>query len=102
MNIRFASVLAALGVVALVTAAVASAHAHISPIVSASNETQLYSLAVPTEKAGATTTKIVLTVPAGFSIDSFVASPGWTRDVQQTGSGESAVIQKVTWTGGKV
>lgn len=57
---------------------------------------------MPTEKEGATTTKVVLTVPPGFSIDSFVASPGWTRDVQQTGSGEEAVIQKVTWTGGKV
>ena len=40
-----------------------------------SKELQLYSLAVPTEKEGATTTKIVLTVPTGFSIDSFVAEP---------------------------
>ena len=30
----------------------------------------------------ATTTKVVLTVPDGFSIDSFVAAPGWKRDVQ--------------------
>ena len=27
--------------------------------------------------------------------------PGWTQQVQQTGSGDSAVVQKVTWTGGK-
>jgi uncharacterized protein YcnI len=44
----------------------------------------------------------VLTVPQGFSIDSFAPSPGWTRVLQQTGSGDSAVIQKVTWTGGHV
>ena len=70
---------------------------------SLANTLQLYSLAVPTEKAPpATTTKIVLTVPAGFSIDSFVPSPGWHRVLQQTGSGDSAVIQKVTWTGGKI
>ena len=69
---------------------------------SLSKELQLYSLAVPTEKEGKTTTKIVLTVPTGFSIDSFVASPGWKRVEQSTGSGENAVIQKVTWTGGKV
>jgi uncharacterized protein YcnI len=87
---------------ALVTAAAASAHARISPPVSVSDTLQLYSLAVPTEKANATTTKIVLTVPAGFSIDSFVPSPGWHRVLQQTGSGDSAVIQKVTWTGGDV
>ena len=63
---------------------------------------QLYSLAVPTEKSGLTTSKIVMTVPAGFGIDSFVPPPaGWTQQVQQTGSGDSAVITKVTWTGGK-
>jgi uncharacterized protein YcnI len=85
---------------ALVAASAASAHARISPAVSLSNELQLYSLAVPTEKEGKTTTQVVLTVPKGFSIDSFVSSPGWKRVEQSTGSGENAVIQKVTWTGG--
>ena len=84
---------------ALATASAAWAHAHVSPPVSVEG-TQLYSLAVPTEKEGAATTKIVLTVPSGFSIDSFVPAPGWQRQVQSTGSGEEAVIQKVTWTGG--
>jgi len=100
MNLRIALALASAG--ALVVAADASAHARISPAVSLSNELQLFSLAVPTEKEGATTTKIVLTVPKGFSIDSFVPSPGWQRVLRQTGSGDSAVIQQVTWTGGKV
>ncbi len=86
----------------LVVASSAWAHARVSPPVSLSNTLQLYSLAVPTEKDNATTTKIVMTVPKGFGIDSFVPSPGWTRTLQQTGSGDSAVIQKVTWTGGKV
>jgi uncharacterized protein YcnI len=99
-RIAFAS--AAFGVVALVGAAGASAHARISPAVSLSKELQLYSLAVPTEKEGKTTTQIVLTVPKGFSIDSFVPSPGWKRVEQSNGSGDNAVIQKVTWTGGKV
>ena len=87
---------------ALVTASVASAHARLSPPVSLAKTLQLYSLAVPTEKENAFTTKIVLTVPKGFSIDSFVPSPGWHRVLQQTGSGEDAVIQQVTWTGGHV
>jgi uncharacterized protein YcnI len=95
-------VLALAGTAALVAAAAASAHARMSPSVSLANELQLYSLAVPTEKANLATTKIVLTVPQGFSIDSFAPSPGWTRVLQQTGSGDSAVIQKVTWTGGHV
>jgi uncharacterized protein YcnI len=80
--------------------ATAFAHAEISPKVSVSGALQLYSLAVPTEKENATTTKIVLTLPKGFAIDSFVPSAGWRRQLQQTGTGDSAVIQKVTWTGG--
>ncbi len=82
--------------------AVAIAHARVSPAVSLSGELQLYSLAVPTEKSNAATTKIVLTVPSGFGIDSFVPPPaGWTQRVKSTGSGEDAVVQQVTWTGGK-
>jgi uncharacterized protein YcnI len=96
---RLPFVLAAVAIAALATASSALAHAHVSPPVSVTG-TQLYSLAVPTEKEGLTTTKVVLTVPSGFSIDSFVASPGWQRAVQSTGSGEGTVIQKVTWTGG--
>lgn len=90
------------GAGALALAATASAHAQVSPAVSVSGKLQLYSLAVPTEKSGLATTKIVMTVPAGFGIDSFAPPPtGWRQDVQQTGSGDNAVVQKVTWTGGR-
>src|SRR5579862_1990634 len=92
----------AIALAALVAASAASAHARVSPPVSLAKELQLYSLAVPTEKANLTTTKIVMTVPKGFGIDSFVPAPGWTRQIQQTGSGDSAVVQKVTWTGGNI
>jgi uncharacterized protein YcnI len=86
----------------LAVPALALGHARVSPAVSVSGQLQLYSLAVPTEKAGATTSKIVLTVPSGFEIDSFVPPPpGWHQQVQSTGSGDSAVVQKVTWTGGR-
>jgi uncharacterized protein YcnI len=74
------------------TAADASAHAIVSPLQAPSGKLELYSLAVPTEKEGATTSKIVMTVPSGFSIDSFVPPPaGWHRKATST---------KVTWTGG--
>jgi uncharacterized protein YcnI len=97
-------VLAAAAGVALaaVFPAVASAHARISPPVSLAGELQLYSLAVPTEKSGLTTTKIVLTVPSGFGIDSFAPPPsGWRMTQHQTGGGENAVITQVSWTGGR-
>jgi uncharacterized protein YcnI len=86
----------------LAVPALALGHARVSPAVSVSGQLQLYSLAVPTEKSGATTSKVVLTVPSGFGIDSFVPPPpGWRQRVKSTGSGDSAVVQRVTWTGGR-
>jgi uncharacterized protein YcnI len=70
--------------------------------VSLAGQLQLYTLAVPTEKQGAATVKITLTVPSGFSIDSFAPSPGWQRTVQQSSSAQNAVVQRVTWSGGRV
>ena len=99
---RFTAVAVVAAGIALLVPAAASAHARMSPSVSIANELQLYSLAIPTEKANATTTKIVLTLPKNFSIDSFVPNPGWKRVEQSTGSGDSAVITQVTWTGGHV
>jgi uncharacterized protein YcnI len=99
---RRALVLLLAATVALVTASSAAAHAEMSPPVALAKHLQLFTLAVPTEKENATTTEIELSPPQGFSIDSFVPSPGWKRTLQQTGSGENAVITKVTWTGGKV
>ncbi|MBV9604807.1 MAG: DUF1775 domain-containing protein [Solirubrobacterales bacterium] len=99
---RAALVVALAGASALVLPATASAHARISPPVSVAGKLQLYSLGVPTEKSGLTTATIVMTVPSGFGIDSFVPPPaGWQMHLQQTGSGDSAVVTKVTWTGGR-
>jgi len=66
-----------------------------------SSKLQLYSLAVPTEKSGLTTTKLVMTVPSGFGIDSFVAPRApWRVQLAQSGTGENAVVTKVTLIGG--
>jgi uncharacterized protein YcnI len=98
---RIAVSLAAIA--ALVFAAGASAHAVVSPPVAVAKELQQFTLSVPTEEEGATTTKIELTVPDGFAIDSFEpVSDGWQQQVKSTGSGEEAIVQTVTWTGGKV
>jgi uncharacterized protein YcnI len=96
----------ALALAALATlvwgAGAAFAHAIVSPAVALDKKLQQFTLSVPTEEAGKTTTGIELTVPSGFAIDSFEAEPGWKRQVKSTGAGESAVVQKVTWTGGHV
>ncbi|MBV8218151.1 MAG: DUF1775 domain-containing protein [Solirubrobacterales bacterium] len=87
--------------ITLLLPALASAHARISPAVSVAGKLQLYSLAVPTEKSSLTTTKLVMTVPSGFGIDSFVPpSAPWHVQLAQTGAGDNAVITKVTLTGG--
>jgi len=86
----------------LALAVPAFAHAIVSPPVAETKVLQQFTLSVPTEEDGQTTNKIVLTVPAGFAVDSFEAAPGWTRTVKATGSGESAVVNTITWTGGKV
>jgi uncharacterized protein YcnI len=87
---------------ALAVCSSAWAHANVSPPIVQADESQVFTLAVPTEKEDANTTKIELTPPEGFSIDSFLPAPGWKREVQATGSGEETVIQKVTWSGGEI
>ena len=101
---KLSRALAALAVPSAALAACSSAwaHAEVSPPIVQSAESQVFTLAVPTEKEDASTTAIELTPPEGFSIDAFLPAPGWTRDVQSTGSGEEATIQKVTWSGGDV
>src|ERR671935_3231244 len=87
---------------ALAVANAAWAHAEVTPAVVVSKHAQEFGLLVPTEKENATTTSVELTVPSGFAIDSFVSAPGWKRTEQTKGSGEEAIVQKVTWSGGKV
>jgi uncharacterized protein YcnI len=99
---RRAMVAAIAAAAPLVSASPAWAHAAISPPVAKTGVLQQFTLAVPTEKEDATTTSIELTVPSGVEIDSFEPEPGWTRTVNATGTGESAVVKQVTWTGGHV
>jgi uncharacterized protein YcnI len=99
---RKAVVMAAAATGALALAPAAFGHATVSPPVAKAKVLQQFTLSVPTEEEGATTTSVELTVPTGFAIDSFEPSPGWKREEQASGSGEEKTIQKVTWSGGKV
>jgi uncharacterized protein YcnI len=95
-------VLAAAGIWPLVAAGPVWAHAEISPPVAMTGVTQMFTLAVPTEKEDATTTEVQLTVPDGVSIDSLEPTPGWQRSLRTSGGGHEAAISQVTWTGGHV
>jgi uncharacterized protein YcnI len=90
-------------IAALVVATAADAHAIVSPPVAKTDLLQQFTLSVPTEKENLETTQIELTVPGGFAIDSFEPAPtGWRQRVRSAGSGEQAVVQTVTWVGGRV
>ena len=90
-------------IVASVAAAPVSASAgvgaRVSPPVSLAQEIQLYSLTVPGAKTSATET-VVLTAPPGFTISSFVPSPGWQR-VFKIGTAGDSLTEQVTWSGGR-
>jgi uncharacterized protein YcnI len=102
MKVLRASTLLATLAVALVVTSSAAAHAHVSPSAGLSNTDQVFTVSVPTEKEGVTTTGVELTPPDGFEINAFFDAPGWTRDVQTTGSGEDTKITRVAWSGGAV
>ena len=66
---------------ALAVLTTAWAHAIMSPPVALKGKLQQFTLSVPTEEEGATTTEIELTVPTGFGIDSFEPPPaGWKME----------------------
>ena len=86
----------------LIAPAAAQAHARVSPAVALTGKLQLFSLAVPTEKSGLTTTRIAMTVPQGFGIDSFVPPPaGWRMSEKSRGTSGGGVVETVTWSGGR-
>jgi uncharacterized protein YcnI len=88
-----AVVLAAAATGALVFAGGASAHAIVSPPIAKAKVAQQFTLSVPTEKRGVTTTSVELFVPPGFHIDSLEPSPGWVR---------SEDPKSYTWARGRV
>ena len=99
---RVAGAVSGASLVALAVAAGAWGHASISPPVAKAKELQHFTLAVPSEEPEVRTTKIVLTVPPGFSIESFEPAPGWRRAVTEVRSGQEANVRRVTWSGGAV
>jgi uncharacterized protein YcnI len=99
---RKALTVAAGATLALVFTGVAQAHAGLSPVVVKTKAGQEFTLTVPTEEEGTTTTAVELTAPVGFSIFGFEDSPGWKREEITQGSGEERTIRQVTWSGGNV
>jgi uncharacterized protein YcnI len=88
-------------VAALALAPSAFAHAELFPNVIPSGDGYLLNLAVPNEKANASTTEIQLTIPSGFDLEHVAPVQGWTATVsgQHEENGEQAGGDSVTWKG---
>src|ERR671933_2153492 len=98
---RRAAVAGLVALACLAFAAPAFGHAVVSPPVVEPGTLQVFTLSVPTEREDRKTTKVELFVPKGFAIDSFAPTPGWRRRVSSTGSGENAVVNTGTGSGGR-
>jgi uncharacterized protein YcnI len=97
MKGRLALTVTAVSLLAAVSAGSAFSHARLLPAL-AYNQTQLFTLSVPNEKDDASTNKVVMTVPEGFTVRLFDPVEGWDREVSTTGTGEEQRVDKVTWT----
>ena len=87
----------ALGALAIVSSA--AAHSSISPPVAKSKTLQQFTLEVQAEKEDAVTTRVEVTFPDGFEVETFAASPGWKRSEVTERTGEKAPVRRVVWTG---
>src|SRR4051794_11666287 len=88
-------------VAALALAPSALAHAELFPGTVPSGDGQLLQLAVPNEKANASTTEIRLTIPAGFDLEHVAPVAGWTVTVGggHEENGEHTGGDSVIWKG---
>jgi uncharacterized protein YcnI len=91
---------AALTVAALLaSAATASAHVAVTPERSASGQFLAYTLTVPNELEGQSTTDVEVAVPDGFTLEAAQAVPGWTTRVTKGADGSAA---RIRWSGGRI
>jgi uncharacterized protein YcnI len=91
---------ALVALVALTFSTAAFAHAHVSPSVAPSGESQVFTLAVPNEEEDATITAVEITPPEGFSMGSVLATAGWKATAKKEGTSDEAKVLSVEWTGG--
>ncbi|HLM36504.1 MAG TPA: DUF1775 domain-containing protein [Gaiellaceae bacterium] len=90
---------AASALCALAIASNAAAHSSISPPVAKIKTLQQFTLELQAEKDDAVTTRVEVTFPDGFDVETFAATPGWRRTEATQGTGEEALVRRVVWNG---
>ena len=86
---------------AFVLASGAWAHSSINPPVAKAKTLQPFTLELQAEKENARTTRVEVTFPEGFNVETFPARPGWKRTAVTEGDGEEGRVLRVVWTGGE-
>jgi uncharacterized protein YcnI len=109
---RFKTAVLIAALVALATAAPASAHVTVQPREAPAGGFVVESLRVPTEESDASTTRVAVQFPPGFAEVRFQPVPGWKVNVKQTklaqpittdeGDKITEQVSQVTWSGGKI
>lgn len=90
----------AVAVASLVTGT-ASAHVVVKPAEVLTGAFQSFNVGVPNEKE-VPVTQVKLTVPDGLQYVTPTVKNGWTINVEKEGSGESAKVKSITWSGGSI
>lgn len=83
----------------LASAPAASAHVAVTPERSAPGEFLAYTLTVPNELQGQSTTDVEVTLPDGFTLEAAQAVPGWTTRVTKGTDGRA---ERIRWSGGRI
>lgn len=76
-------------------AGVASAHVTIGPKETSQGAYEMFTVKVPSENEGVSTTKIQVLIPEEVNITRFEPKPGWKYEIQKD---DSDKITSVTWT----
>jgi len=93
--------LAVVSAVASLSVGVASAHVVVKPAEVGVAARQSFTVGVPNEKE-VPVVKVRLVVPDGVKSVTPNVMPGWTIDIAKDGTGESAVVKEITWSGGSI
>ena len=87
-------VVLACSALALVLTSAAAAHSSISPPIAKAKTLQQFTLEVQAEKENARTTRVEVTFPDGFNVETFPATLGWKRSEfrqRQDGARDGAI-----------
>jgi uncharacterized protein YcnI len=81
--------------------AIASAHVEVKPSQVNVGAEQVFTTQVPNEK-DLPITILRLVIPNGLTSVTPTVKPGWNIDIQQSGTGDTAKVTALTWSGGTI